>query len=239
DPDGLMNPGKIVDPYRIDQNLRLGADYQPPQPLTHFRFPQDRHSFAFTTIRCVGVGECRRHEGGTMCPGYRATREEAHSTRGRARLLFEMLQGDPLGGGWRDEHVKEALDLCLACKGCKSECPVNVDVATYKAEFLSHYYKSHTRPLSAYAMGFVHRWAHLASVAPQLVNALTHTPGLASLLKTLGGIAPKREVPRFARRTFVDLFRSRRETRRRSRSGESGLSGARVVLWAGTFNNYF
>src|SRR5438552_7582016 len=136
-----------------------------------------------------------------MCPSYRATREEAHSTRGRARLLFEMLQGDPLNGGWRDEHVKDALDLCLACKGCKSECPVNVDMATYKAEFLSHYYEGRLRPRSAYAMGLIHRWARLASHMPHLVNVLTQTRGFSSLAKAVAGIAPGRAVPRFADRT--------------------------------------
>src|SRR5439155_17904969 len=194
DPDGRMNPGKIVNPYRIDQNLRLGANYSPPQPATHFTFPQDQHSFAFTTIRCVGVGECRRHEGGTMCPSYRATREEAHSTRGRARLLFEMLQGDPLNGGWRDEHVKGALDLCLACKGCKSECPVNVDMATYKAEFLSHYYEQRFRPITAYSFGLIHYWARIASLAPAAVNAITQSPGLSGVATVLSGMPRERLV---------------------------------------------
>jgi FAD/FMN-containing dehydrogenase len=193
DPDRKMNPGKIVDPYRIDQNLRLGASYRPPDPATRFSFADDRHSFAFATIRCVGVGECRRDEGGTMCPSYRVTREEQHSTRGRARLLFEMLEGDPLTGGWRDEHVKEALDLCLACKGCKSDCPVRVDMATYKAEFLSHYYEGRLRPRSAYAMGFVHRWARLASRIPGVVNAAARAPGLSAVLKWLGGVARQRK----------------------------------------------
>src|SRR2546427_7246418 len=99
-------------------------------------------------LRCVGVGECRKEEHGTMCPSYMVTREEMHSTRGRARLLFEMLQGEVIHG-WRDRHVRQALDLCLACKGCKGDCPVNVDMATYKAEFLSHYYKGRLRPVSA------------------------------------------------------------------------------------------
>jgi FAD/FMN-containing dehydrogenase/Fe-S oxidoreductase len=232
DPDGLMNPGKIVDPYRIDRNLRLGADYQPPQPVTHFRFPQDHGSFAFTTIRCVGVGECRRHEGGTMCPSYRATREEAHSTRGRARLLFEMLHGDPLNGGWKDAHVKDALDLCLACKGCKSECPVNVDMATYKAEFLSHYYEGRLRPRTAYAMGFIHRWARLASHIPRLVNLVGQTPGLSTFVKAAAGISQRRSLPRFADRTFVDWFRSRTPP-------SSRVRGQRVLLWPDTFNNHF
>jgi len=241
DPDGRMNPGKVVNPYRIDQNLRLGADYRPPEVATHFRFPDDRHSFAFTTTRCVGVGECRREHGGTMCPSYRVTRDEEHSTRGRARLLFEMLEGDPLNGAWRDEHVKEALDLCLACKGCKSDCPVKVDMATYKAEFLSHYYEGRLRPPAAYAMGFIHVWARLASLAPALANALTHAPGLSSLAKALAGISQRRTMPRFADRTFVDWFRGR------SRIGPfrstPGLVKAgplqRVLLWPDTFNNYF
>jgi Fe-S oxidoreductase len=235
DPAGKMNPGKIVNPYRIDQNLRLGADYRPAQPRTHFAFPEDRHSFAFASIRCVGVGACRRDEGGTMCPSYRVTRDEEHSTRGRARLLFEMLRGNPLHDGWRDEHVKEALDLCLACKGCKSDCPVHVDMATYKAEFLSHYYEGRARPPSAYAMGLVHVWARIASRAPHLVNMLTHTPGLSTLAKAVGGIARQREIPRFAAQTFVDWFHSRSTVR----PVPSALSPTQVLLWPDTFNNYF
>src|SRR4029079_18961553 len=129
-----------VAPYRIYDSRGLGASYRPPDPATHFAFPQDRHSFAFATIRCVGVGECRRDAGGTMCPSYRVTRDEEHSTRGRARLLFEMLEGNPLTGGWRDEHVKDALDLCLACKGCKSDCPGHVAMAAHKAGIISHSY---------------------------------------------------------------------------------------------------
>jgi FAD/FMN-containing dehydrogenase len=141
DPDFKMNPHKIVDPYPLDSNLRLGAMYRPRQVETHFRFPSDGGSFAAATERCFGVGKCRRTEGGTMCPSFMVTREEMHTTRGRAHLLFEMLNGEVIGrSGWRDPHVKEALDLCLACKGCKGDCPVSVDIATYKAEFLSHYY---------------------------------------------------------------------------------------------------
>ena len=120
DPEWKMNPGKVVKPYRVDENLRLGTDYRPPDPPTHFAYPTDEYSFSRASLRCVGVGECRREQGQTMCPSYRVTREEMHSTRGRAHLLFEMLRGDPVNGGWRDEHVKESLDLCLACKGCKT-----------------------------------------------------------------------------------------------------------------------
>jgi FAD/FMN-containing dehydrogenase/Fe-S oxidoreductase len=238
DPDGKMNPGKVVNPYRIDQNLRLGADYRPPDVATHFKYPSDRNSFTFMTTRCVGVGECRREHGGTMCPSYRVTHDEEHSTRGRAHLLFEMMRGDPIADGWRDEHVKDALDLCLSCKGCKGECPVNVDMATYKAEFLSHYYEKRRRPAAAYAMGFVHRWARLASLAPGLANAATHAPILSTVFKQLGGVSGKRDVPRFARRTFVDWFGEHRRQNKSPRpTGNSRAT--RVILWPDTFNNFF
>jgi len=246
DPDGKMNPGKVVNPYHIDQHLRLGADYRPPQPATHFAFPDDRHSFPFTTTRCVGVGECRREHGGTMCPSYRVTHDEEHSTRGRARLLFEMLEGDPLTGGWRDEHVKDALDLCLACKGCKSDCPVKVDMATYKSEFLSHYYERRMRPRAAYAMGFIHVWARAASRAPRLANLITQTPGLSALAKALAGIAQSRALPQFADRTFVEWFRARpalshqpSAMREPSAMRQPSAMARRVMLWPDTFNNHF
>jgi hypothetical protein len=140
DPEGKMNPGKMFHPYRIDENLRLGTDYHPAHPQTYFSFIEDQGSLARATLRCDGFGKCRRMQGGTMCPSFMVTREEKYSTRGRARLLLEMLQGNPLEQGWRSKAVKDALDLCLACKGCKGDCPVNVDMASYKAEFLSHYY---------------------------------------------------------------------------------------------------
>ncbi|HKN98148.1 MAG TPA: FAD-binding and (Fe-S)-binding domain-containing protein, partial [Pseudonocardiaceae bacterium] len=141
DPDGRMNPGKVVHPYRPDQNLALGPDYRPRRVRTHFAFPEDERGFADATNRCFGIGKCRHTSGGTMCPSFMVTRQEQHSTRGRARLLFEMMGGHLSDGpGWRDPYVKDALDLCLSCKGCKGDCPVSVDMASYKAEFLSHYY---------------------------------------------------------------------------------------------------
>jgi FAD/FMN-containing dehydrogenase/Fe-S oxidoreductase len=233
DPQGKMNPGKVIDAYSAVENLRLGASYDPPALQTRFRYPgDDRGSFARTTLRCVGVGECRRMHGGTMCPSYRATGEEMHSTRGRARLLFEMLEGDPLRGGWRDEHVKEALDLCLACKACKTECPVSVDMATYKAELLSHYYKGRLRPRSAYAFGLIHWWARLASHVPGLANFFTQTPGLRSLAKALAGAAPERRLPAFAPVPFKKWFF-------KHHVGAALQENRRVILWPDTFNNFF
>ena len=231
DPAWKMNPGKILNPYRLDQNLRLGTTYDPPDLHTHFQYPNDVGTFAKATLRCVGIGNCRRLDGGTMCPSFMVTREEQHSTRGRARLLFEMLEGNPLTGGWQSEAVKDALDLCFACKGCKGDCPVKVDMATYKAEFLSHYYEGHRRPLSAYAFGLIAYWAHLGSLAPDLVNLVTQTP-LVNLIAKLGsGMAFERRIPPFAPVTFKDWFAHR--------PGPPRRTGPRVILWADTFNNHF
>ncbi|MGK4004010.1 FAD-linked oxidase C-terminal domain-containing protein [Sorangium sp. So ce1036] len=232
DPRWKMNPGKVVDPYGIDENLRLGTGYDPPSLETHFRYPNDHGSFAEATLRCVGVGKCRKLDGGTMCPSYMVTREEIHTTRGRARLLFEMLQGEETPLGWDNPDVRDALDLCLACKGCKGECPVHVDMATYKAEFLAHYYEHHRRPMAAYSMGLIRTWARLASLAPGLVNAVFRVPWLGAALKRLGGIAPQRSMPTFARRTFKRWFFAR-----------PAPAGARerppVILWPDTFNDHF
>ncbi|MDQ2908452.1 MAG: FAD-binding oxidoreductase [Candidatus Eremiobacteraeota bacterium] len=230
DPANKMNPGKVVDPDPVDKNLRLGANYEPWEPKTHFSFHEDGGSFAYAANRCVGVGKCRRHAGGVMCPSYQVTREEKDSTRGRARLLFEMLQGNPLHDGWQDEAVKDALDLCLACKGCKGQCPVNVDMATYKAEFLSHYFTRHLRPRSAYAFGLIMYWAHVASYAPWLVNAVTQTPLLRDVAKFFAGMAPQRSIPAFAPKPFKTLFAERQPR---------NPNGPPVILWADTFNNYF
>jgi len=236
DPENKLNPHKVVDAYLPTENLRLGADYRPLEPDTHFQFPEDDGSLAKATLRCIGLGACRKSDGGTMCPSYMATREEEHSTRGRAHLLFELLQGEVLRGGWNDEHVKKSLDLCLSCKACKSECPANVDVATYKAEFLSHYYERNRRPLRAYAFARIDRWARWASRAPALANFFSHAPGFRHLLGLILGLAPQRQIPRVARRNF----RRWAELERPSLFAQtSGSEKQEVLLWIDTFNNYF
>jgi Fe-S oxidoreductase len=230
DPDWKMNPGKVVEPYKLDENLRLGADYKPWEPQTNFKFPEDHGSMAHAALRCVGVGKCRQDAGGVMCPSFRATREEEHSTRGRAHLLWEMTKGDVIRDGWRDQHVRDSLDLCLACKGCKSDCPVGVDVATYKSEFLSHYYEGRWRPRSAYAFGKIDVWARLASHMPGLINLSTQLPLLRDVSKLVAGIPKERSIPAFAPQTFRRWFRRRQPVNR-----ELSL----VLLWPDTFNNYF
>ena len=230
DPDWKMNPGKLVEPYRMDENLRHGPDYHPWEPETHFHYPEDHGSLPHATLRCVGVGKCRRESGGVMCPSYRVTHEEEHSTRGRAHLLWEMTQGEVITGRWQDEQVKRSLDLCLSCKGCKSDCPVGVDVATYKAEFLSHYHEERPRPLSAHAFGHIDLWARLASFAPGLANLTTQLPVFSDLAKVVVGIPQERRIPAFAPTTFKSWFRSHKR---------ADAGGSPVILWADTFNNYF
>jgi FAD/FMN-containing dehydrogenase/Fe-S oxidoreductase len=233
DPDWKMNPGKLVRPNKLDENLRLGPDYKPWQPETHFKFPHDQGSLARATLRCVGVGKCRQFEGGVMCPSFRVTREEEHSTRGRAHLLWEMTQRDAIRDGWNDPHVKSSLDLCLSCKGCKSDCPVAVDVATYKAEFLSHYYAGRARPVGQHASARIDLWARLASGAPGLVNFLTQSPLLRDVAKFAAGVSRRRTIPRFADQTFRSWFAQRGRKQNASPRARS------VLLWPDTFNNYF
>ena len=239
DPGNKLNPHKVVNAYLPTENLRLGADYKPLEPRTHFQFPDDDGSFAKAALRCIGLGACRKSDGGSMCPSYMVTLEEEHSTRGRAHLLFEMLQGEVVRDAWKDEHVKKALDLCLSCKACKSECPANVDIATYKAEFLSHYYEHRRRPLHAYAFGMIDRWARLASLAPSAANFFSRAPGFRQLLQQILHLAPQRELPRFAPVSFRQWARQHHVSMCGSESASSAAAKGDVILWADTFNNYF
>ncbi|MFE9171765.1 FAD-binding and (Fe-S)-binding domain-containing protein [Streptomyces kebangsaanensis] len=236
DPDNRMNPGKVVDPNPVDGQLRLGPAWRPATPDTHFGYPEDEHSFTRAVMRCVGIGNCRTHQGGVMCPSYRATLEEEHSTRGRARLLFEMLGGhadSTITDGWRSTEVRDALDLCLACKGCKSDCPVGVDMATYKAEFLSHHYEGRPRPAAHYSMGWLPVWARLSRVAPSLVNTLLQAPLLARAGKALAGVAGERQAPVLAQQSFLQWWQERD-------TAEPDPADPRtVVLWPDTFSTYF
>ncbi|HET6502187.1 MAG TPA: FAD-binding and (Fe-S)-binding domain-containing protein [Amycolatopsis sp.] len=224
DPDGMMNPGVLVAPRAVDADLRVRRAPREIESVTVLGYPEDHGSFGEALRRCVGVGKCRNTSGGgVMCPSYRVTREEKHSTRGRAHLLAEMVNGELITDGWRSEEVRDALDLCLSCKGCLSDCPVDVDMATYKSEFYHQHYRGRMRPASHYSMGWLPLWARLSALAPRLANRVT------PMLKHLGGIAPEREVPAFAARPFT---RARRDLRLRTGTKP-------VVLWPDTFNNFF
>jgi FAD/FMN-containing dehydrogenase/Fe-S oxidoreductase len=228
DPANRMNPGKAIEPFPIDSNLRLGLTYQPRKLETHFAYPDDHRSFAHATTRCVGVGKCRRRAVGdeVMCPSYLATGEEKHSTRGRAHLLHEMTRGEVVTDGWDSDAVEDALSLCLACKGCKADCPVGVDIATWKAEFRSHHYAHRRRPRSAYSMGRIDRWAKLAAFAPSVVNMVASTRPA----KWIAGVDHRARLPKFASQTFRGWFHER---------GRRGIAGDPVIVWPDTFNNHF
>ncbi|WP_413101780.1 FAD-binding and (Fe-S)-binding domain-containing protein [Streptomyces sp. Inha503] len=262
DPEGGLNPGVLARPQRLDQNLRF--DPLPRRPVdVEFGYPHDKGDFSAAVRRCVGVAKCRNESvsgDGVMCPSYRATGEEKHSTRGRARLLHEMLAGEVVQDGWRSEEVRDALDLCLSCKGCRSDCPVEVDMATYKAEFLHHHYEGRLRPAAHYSMGWLPVWLRAASLlrAAPAANALAGVGPLAALAKRLGGIAPERDIPELAHEPFTRWWRDRvreaaregvRQAAREAGAGadsesESGSGSGRpergqtVVLWPDTFTNH-
>ncbi|QUC58795.1 FAD-binding oxidoreductase [Streptomyces sp. A2-16] len=225
DPEGLLNPGVIVAPAPLDADLALHQI----QPLaTEFTFPHDEDGFAGAVRRCVGVGRCRSDAGGVMCPSYRATGAESDSTRGRARLLQEMVRGELVQDGWRSTEVRDALDLCLSCKACSSDCPVGVDMATYKAEFLHHHYKGRLRPRSHYSLGWLPLTSALVGHVARPVNALLRGP-LGKLLARLGGVTTRRRIPAFASRQAL------RRALRTARSGEP----ARTVLFVDSFTRAF
>ncbi|CAM5469478.1 putative protein [Streptomyces rochei] len=233
DPDDLLNPGMLVRPAPLDTDLRFSVLPREPVDVA-FGYPADGGDFSAAVRRCVGVAKCRTTSvtgSGVMCPSFRATGDEAHSTRGRARLLHEMLAGEVVTDGWRSTEVRDALDLCLSCKGCRSDCPVEVDMATYKAEFLHHHYAGRRRPAAHYTMGWLPvwlRWAARARVAP-VVNALASVRPLAAVAKRLGGIAGERDVPRLAGETFSRWWRGR---------GGPRAEGEPVVLWPDTFTEH-
>jgi Fe-S oxidoreductase len=268
DPDNRMNPGKLSDAVRVydpTENLRhapeMSADLvqraAPPQVLgapsygvgapgpshlgtweTHFAFAKDHGSLLRATERCVGVGSCRNTVGGVMCPSYRATGEEQHSTRGRAHLLWEMLSGALRHEGFKSRAVHEALDLCLSCKACKSECPVQVDMAAYKSEFLAQRYKGRPHPLHHYIFGFADRLARYGALAPALTNAILTGPITSPLIKRIAGIARERLLPRLAPKSFQkarNLFANLVQ-----KSAPPQVAAPQVVLlWPDTWNNYY
>jgi Fe-S oxidoreductase len=231
DPGNLLNPGVIVDPAPLDDDLRVPSA-RPLRRGLAFAYPHDGGDFSTAVHRCVGVGKCRADTtstGGVMCPSYLATGDEKDSTRGRARVLQEMANGTFIGDGWRSDEVHEALDLCLSCKACSSDCPAGVDMAMYKAEVLYQRYRRRLRPPAHYALGWLPRWARLAAHSPNTVNAILRVAVLAALAKRLGGIEARRPLPQFATQTFRSWFVHQPAPDR----------GEPVLLWVDTFTDHF
>ncbi|WP_304113840.1 FAD-binding and (Fe-S)-binding domain-containing protein [Mycolicibacterium bacteremicum] len=230
DPHNLLNPGVIVDPAPLDADLRIPAAPLVRQNLA-LAYRHDGGNFTQAVHRCTGVGKCRADNtgtGGVMCPSYLATREEKDSTRGRARVLQEMINGTDVRDGWRAPEVHEALDLCLSCKGCASDCPTGVDMASYKSEVLYQSYKGRLRPASHYSLGWLPRWAKLARVAPGVINAAARLGGSAGL--AAAGVDHRRHIPAFAKQTFRSWFAA---------NVPADAPGDEVALFVDTFTNHF
>ena len=245
DPDGVFNPGVLVDPEPIDQGVRPGPGARTFELTPVHAFSRDGGSFSSAVNRCVGVGSCRS-DVGAMCPSFQATHDEVHSTRGRARSLAEMLRGESITDGWKSKETLEALDLCLSCKACASECPVNVDMATYKAEFLHHHYRHglssflgrNRRPMAHFTMGWMPLLMRIVEKVPlsfRLINLLESHRGVEELTKRLGGIEPRRRMITFAEQPLTRWFRGRPAARSGGGPAETRPS---VVLWPDTFTNF-
>ncbi len=229
DPGNLLNPGVLVAPRPVDADLRLAARLR--EPRTSLRLVHDQGSLVEAVHRCTGVGKCladNTGSGGVMCPSYLATRNEKDSTRGRARVLQEMVNGELVRDGWRSSEVREALDLCLSCKGCASDCPTGVDMATYKAEALHQRYRHRLRPRSHYALGRLPQWARLTRPVAPLANRALRSSALQRLAKSLAGVDQRRALPEFAAPSFLRWARGRPEP-----------STPDVVIWADSFTDHF
>ncbi|MDO5535425.1 MAG: FAD-binding and (Fe-S)-binding domain-containing protein, partial [Propionibacteriaceae bacterium] len=238
DPDNLLNPGVLVDPAPLDADLRAPGVRRSPLFRTHRQFVDDVH-------RCSGVGKCVASTGGgVMCPSWQATRDEKDSTRGRARILQEMVNGTLVTDGWRSAEVHEALDLCLSCKGCSRDCPTGTDMAAYKARVQYEAFKGRVRPRDHYTMGWLPLWGRLVSsnpVLPRVMNLVMRTPGVNNVLKAVAGIDQHRGMPRFARGSTKAAVRAEISGRRGVSSGSRGPSTAKgeVVLWVDSFSDAF
>jgi FAD/FMN-containing dehydrogenase/Fe-S oxidoreductase len=263
DPAGRLNPGVLVRPRPLDEDLRVVGPQARLSRPGGLSLAADEGDLARALRRCVGVAACRTESGGVMCPSFRVTHDDRHSTRGRARLLAEMWRGDLVTGGWRSDGVRDALDLCLGCKGCRSDCPVTVDMASYKAEFLHHHYRGRLRPRSHYTLGWLPLWLAAAAHAPWLINKVL-AGRAARMIGTVAGVTRHRPLPLLATASFLaehgsGIASERADTAADHRVGGEGLGpdrleqsaggqrqpfpvatvGQPVLVWPDTFTNYF
>lgn len=229
DPHNLLNPGVLVGPEPLTANVRIAE-------LRHSPLASADPQFTLAVHQCTGVGKCRANTtraGAVMCPSFQASGAEKDATRGRARILQEMLNGSLISGGWRSPEVTEALELCLACKGCRHDCPTGIDMAAYKSRVLSEKYRHRLRPLSHYALGWLPRWGRLATKLRlgMLANFATQTPGLKHLVRGLAGVDQRRPMPKF--RTGAAASKQHYEL------GAVAASRGPVAVWVDSFTDAF
>ncbi|HUR33557.1 MAG TPA: FAD-linked oxidase C-terminal domain-containing protein [Vicinamibacterales bacterium] len=239
DPDGLFNPGKIVDAPPLTANLRYGTAYQAASPVTFFDY-DEYGGIAGAVEMCSGLGACRKTLDGTMCPSYMATRDETHSTRGRANVLRLALAGRLGESGLGDDGVKEVMALCLECRACKAECPVGVDVARFKSEFLASYWQRHGTPLRARMLGHVHDLARWGSRLAPLSNVLARSTPVRWMNHQIAGIDARRTPPAWTSDTFATRFR--RECAGAAAGGRANGSPSprtTALVFNDTFTNYY
>jgi Fe-S oxidoreductase len=234
DPDGIFNPGKVVDCPPMTRNLRYGAGYVTPRPETFFDY-DEYGGMGGAVEMCSGLGVCRKTLDGTMCPSYMATKEESHSTRGRANVLRLAMAGRLNESGLGDEGVKEVMALCLECRACKAECPVGVDVARFKSEFLADYWKRHGTSLRARVLGHIHDLSHWGSRFAPLSNAIAQSAPVRWINEQLLGLDSRRKPPAWTSTTFSERFAKDPAT---SSSAEAS-AGPRTFLFNDTFTNFY
>ena len=237
DPDKRMNPGKVIDAYRMDENLRFSPSYKTPAINTRLSFREDAGGFGRTSERCIGMGKCRALDG-AMCPSYQITGEERYSTRGRAHLLHELLRGEVITDGWQNTDIADSLEHCLSCKACKSECPTQVDIATYKSEFMYRHYQGRRRPLHHRAFGYIGTLLPSLSKFTTIVNLVQKSP-LGRIGKGVLGVDTGKQLPSIAKQTFAVWAK-------RNASGHDAnfywfgeTSQSVIILWADTFNSHY
>lgn len=237
DPELRMNPGKLIDAYKMDENLRYGVDYKLPHVETTLQFKDDVGGFSRATERCIGMGKCRA-QSGAMCPSYQATQEERYSTRGRAHLLHEMVRGEVIQDGWKNNDIADSLEHCLSCKACKSECPTQVDIATYKAEFMAMHYANRRRPLNHYLFAFIGNLLPKLSPFAGLVNILQS--GISGkLMQKLLGLSDEKGMPKLASQSFTHWIKQHADRQDDQFYWFGEMNKPTVVLWADSVNNYY
>ncbi len=237
DPERRMNPGKLIDAYRMDEHLRFGPDYVRPSIETTLVFAEDPAGFGRSSERCIGMGKCRAHTG-SMCPSYQASGEERYSTRGRAHLLHELVRGEVVRDGWDNAAIADSLEHCLSCKACKSQCPTKVDIAAYKAEFMSKHYRHRRRPLAHHALGRIGDLLPWMARAATPINALLRGP-LAPLARRAVGFDAAARFPALARESFAAVAKRRAASSDEHFHWFGAHDGEPVVLWADSLNAHY